>query len=157
MHTIWSQLFNRSPSPTRSRNRKREIVYTTQGYLWTLDSEMLWVIVFLLKDSTLISIISKSKYSVFIQVKVISKMSLLALTVLSMGLLSWPSNHLCKKTSLNSKWINSQIKNNTTTKHLYTFIMDEQHLILIPLPLNALTLLTTGEIVGEWGNVDWSF
>lgn len=32
--------------------------------------------------------------------------------------------------------------------------MYEQHLILIQLPLNALTLLTTGEIVGgEWMGV----
>lgn len=53
-----------------------------------------------------------------------------------MGLPSWPSNHLFKKASLNSKWINSQI-NNTTTKQLCAFIMYEQSLIPVKLPLNV--------------------
>lgn len=113
---------------------------------------MLWEIAFLLKDSTLINIISKLKYFVFIKVKEYIQNDIISIVkVKSMSLLSWPSNHFCKKASRNSKWVNSQIKSNTTPKHLCAFIMYEQHLILIKLPLNALILLTTGEIVGwEW-------
>lgn len=113
---------------------------------------MLWVIVFLLNDSPLISVISKLEYLVFIKVKdhvqsIITNID----KIKSMGLLSWCSNHLCKKTSLNSKWINFQIKNNTTTKQLYAFILYKWLLILIKLPSNALILLTTGKIIGGEG------
>lgn len=65
-----------------------------------------------------------------------------------MGLLSCPSNHLFKKASLNSKWINSQI-NTTTTKQLYAFMMYEQSLIRVKLPLNVLDFIDQGIIYSQ--------